>query len=110
MIQTELLPAYLIWLAHESPDIVCQNCAVQFATDNGLQWSGGHSSDSYTLDSEEKKMGVSCLSSMWDGESDYPYTCCDQYLQTNLTPDGIQHLKDKFPAWVQALYLVHENS
>ena len=89
----------------EMTDIACEECAVKFAKEHELEWSGGKVMDSYTLPKEGSDAYVSCLADYALGESDYPHSCCTFYLKTDFTDEGIQYLKDEFPQWVQDLYL-----
>ena len=90
-------------------DIVCEDCAIDFAKENNLEWRGGKAANSYTEKSEELGMGATCLEGYMLGESDTPYSCCDLYLETYLTPDGIEYVKNELPKWVQDLYLGGED-
>jgi hypothetical protein len=103
--QTYLPSAYEVWKNNgEWVDIVCEDCATKFATENGLVWRGNTSSHSFTEDSEEKGAGAVCIES-YSGESDTPYSCCGVYLDTNLTAEGYDYLEERdFPEWVKKLY------
>lgn len=103
MTQTSLPSPYEVW-TNDFADVVCEECAVKFATENGLVWRGNTSADSFTEDSEELGVGVSCIASYALGDSDYPYSCCGVYLNTNLTEHGQSYLRENFPEWVVALY------
>lgn len=104
--QTYLPSSYEIWKnGGEFHEIVCEDCAVKFAEENKLVWRGNKSTDSFTEDSEELGAGASCIPSYALGESDSPHSCCGVYLETTLTSEGEQYLRDEFPAWVIKLYL-----
>jgi len=87
----------------EFTDIVCQDCANNWAKDNGLNWSGGVAYDSFTERQEDSEAFAGDLSTFSDTEADYPLSCCGRYLDTRLTPDGVEYLKE-FPKAVQRLY------
>lgn len=101
--QTFLFPYYEVW-DEDFVDLVCEDCAVKFAQERGLEWRGGTSYESFTEVVEGRNMGASCPPSWAQGESDYPHSCCGKYLRTDFTPEGAQYLKDEFPKWVQELY------
>jgi hypothetical protein len=85
-------------------DVVCQDCATKFAEEHGLEWRGGHAYDSFTEELEGSDAHAQCEPTWALGDSDYPYSCCGYYLQTNFTREGEQNLKDEYPKWVQELY------
>lgn len=101
--QTYLLDAYEVWTS-DFTDVVCEDCAVKFAQEHGLEWRAGHPKDSFTEDSEEKGAGASCIPSWALGESDSPHSCCGFYLKTDFTSEGVEYLKENFPKGVQELY------
>ena len=104
--QTYLPSPYEIWKdGGDFTEIACQDCAVKFAEENKLVWRGNTSTDSFTEDSEELGAGASCIASYALGDSDYPYSCCDTYLDTRFTTYGEQELRENFPDWVIKLYL-----
>ncbi|NBU22529.1 MAG: hypothetical protein EBS38_01220 [Actinobacteria bacterium] len=85
-------------------DVVCQDCAEKFAKERGLEWRGGHAYDSFTEPLEGSDAHAQDEPTWALGESDYPYSCCGYYLQTNFTREGEQNLKSEYPKWVQELY------
>jgi hypothetical protein len=102
--QTWLYDAYEVW-DHDFVEVACETCAVEFAKEHSLEWSGGKSADSYTENSEELNAGASCIASYALGDSDYPHTCvCGVYLTTNFTTEGEDYLRENFPKGVQKLY------
>lgn len=90
-----------------TPDMVflnCGSCAYKFAEDYAIELSTGR--HPYGEGEEE---GFS-LSECWAcyHETDYPLSCdgCGEYLAGDLTPDGVQYLKErKFPKWLRDYYL-----
>jgi hypothetical protein len=103
-VQTFLFDHYEVW-SSDYIDSSCESCAVKFAEENNLEWRGGTSYKSYTENSEELGMGVSCSPSWASGETDYPRACnCGVYLETGLTPEGVQYLLDNFPKGLRSLY------
>lgn len=101
--QTYLPSPYELWDG-DFTAIACEDCARKFASERSLEWRGGTSLHSFTEDAEEKGASASSIPSYALGESDSPYSCCDTYLDTNFTSEGVAYLKSDFPAWVQALY------
>jgi hypothetical protein len=102
--QTWLYDAYEVW-DHDFVEVACETCAVEFAKERSLEWSGGKSADSYTENSEELNAGASCIASYALGDSDYPHTCvCGVYLDTRFTTEGEDYLRENFPKGVQKLY------
>ena len=99
--QTMLFDAYAIGDG-DFTDIACLDCARKWATDNGLEWSNSHK-DNYT-EWDDSKGAYAHLIHSSEGESDSPYSCCGTYLHTNLTPDGVEYLRESFPEWVVTLY------
>mgnify|MGYP000246854056 CR=1 FL=1 len=87
-------------------DIVCEECAVKFAEEQGLTWRGGKARDSFTEPLENSDAHAGDMPTWALGESDYPHSCCGIYLDTSFTPEGLEYLKENFPKWVQELYLV----
>jgi hypothetical protein len=85
-------------------DVACQECAEKFAEERKLEWRGGQSYNSFTEEREGSDAHAGDTPNYALGESDYPYSCCDTYLHTSLTPDGVERLLEEFPKWVQELY------
>jgi hypothetical protein len=98
---SDLLPAWVIGDDYGA-EIVCEIHAREYAEDRGLVWeypgSTGESPNGYAY----------ALVFSGDTESDYPHSCagynggdsCDLYLETALTPDGCQYVRDNYPpAW-----------
>ena len=105
-LQTSLGNPYEVWTS-DFTDIRCEDCAVKFAKEHGLEWRGSKSLDSFTEDSEAKGASASCIPSWGLGDSDSPYSCCGQYLETNFTLEGVENLREDFPEWVFKLYFPH---
>jgi hypothetical protein len=89
-----------------TPDIVflnCESCALEFAKDNNIELERGL----HTYGEAPNGYGVSeCYACSHD--FDYPPSCdgCGAYLSGNLTPDGVQYLKERnFPKWLRDYYL-----
>ena len=102
--QTFLFDHYEVW-DNDFIDSSCESCAVKFAEERNLEWRGGTSHKSFTENSEELGAGVSCSPSWASGETDYPRACgCGVYLETDLTPEGVQYLLDNFPKGLRSLY------
>ncbi len=99
--QTFLFDAYQIGDG-DFTDIACLDCARKFAEERGLEWDGAHK-DTFTKWDDANGAYANYIHSS-EGETDYPYSCCDTYLHTNLTEEGVNYLKENFPAWVVALY------
>lgn len=93
----------------EFTGIVCEDCAVAWAKDHDLEWHGGKAYNSSTLEKQNSDAYANDSSTYADGESDTPHSCCDTYLDTRLTPDGVEYLRNEFPKWVQDLYLGGED-
>jgi hypothetical protein len=85
-------------------DVVCQECAEKFAQERGLEWRGGQAYNSFTEKREDSDAHAQDEPTWALGESDYPYSCCDTYLHTSFTSEGLENLKSEFPKWVQELY------
>ena len=88
----------------EFTDLVCEDCAVEWAKEYQLEWSGGKAYNSSTIERENSDAYASDASTYADGETDTPPSCCGWYLDISLTPDGVEYLKQEFPKWVQELY------
>lgn len=101
-VQTSLYDAYDVWTS-DFTDVVCKDCAVEFAEENKLEWHDSFK-ETWTEDAEEKGAGASCIPSWGAGESDSPYSCCGKYLKTTLTIEGQDYLKSEFPKGIQELY------
>ena len=79
-------------------DIVCEDHAREYARANGLEWE-------YPGSTKEADRYAYAVPFSGDLESDYPHTCsaytdtdiCGTYLDTALTPDGIQYVRDNYP-------------
>jgi hypothetical protein len=90
-----------------TPDIVflnCESCALEFAKDNNIELDTGL--HTYGTGATED-IGISeCYAC---GHcTDYPLSCdgCGEYLAGDLTPDGVQYLKERnFPKWLRDYYL-----
>tara|TARA_B110000503_G_C7089427_1_gene388740 strand:- start:18 stop:353 length:336 start_codon:yes stop_codon:yes gene_type:complete len=85
-------------------DVVCQDCAVKFAEDNKLVWTGSQAYNSFTEELEGSAAHASDTPTYALGEADYPQSCCGYYLHTGFTPEGRENLRENFPKWVQELY------
>jgi len=90
-----------------TPDILflnCESCALEFAKDNNIELNTGL--HTYGQGPTED-IGISeCWACGHD--FDYPPSCdgCGEYLQGNLTPEGVQYLKERnFPKWLRDYYL-----
>jgi hypothetical protein len=102
--QTSIYDAYEVW-DHDFVEVACETCAVEFAKERSLEWSGGTSADSFTLNSEELDAGAFCTPSYALGDGDRPQTCvCGVYLETNFTAEGEEYLRENYPKGVQKLY------
>lgn len=88
-------------------DFACEEHARQFAADNGLTWHNANTAD-YTEDDESESFA--CVEWAGEGETDYPRAChwlvihanggrdyCGRYLETRLTRDGEQYVRDNYP-------------
>ena len=79
---------------------VCEKCAREYATENGLHFE-------YAGFTAEHESGAYAHSDHFgEIESDSPSACdCGQYLDTRLTSDGEQYLREnRFPDAVHAHY------
>jgi hypothetical protein len=85
-------------------DVVCQECAEEFAQQRGLEWRGGQAYNSFTEPLEGSYAHAQDEPTWALGESDYPYSCCGYYLHTGFTREGRENLKSEYPKWVQELY------
>lgn len=99
--QTQPATAYAISTSAFT-DYACEECATDFATENGLTWNGAWRS--FTI-----QEGDVHAYQVRDGECDYPATCggCGVYLAVDLTSYGRQELEEGsgFPAWLLAYHL-----
>jgi len=103
-VQFQLYNTYEVW-DNDFVEVACESCAVDFAKGHSLEWSGGTSTDSFTLNSEELQVSASCTPSYALGETDGPQTCvCGVYLATEFTPEGEKNLRENFPKGIQELY------
>jgi len=77
-------------------DVACEDHAKEYAADNGLTWE-------YPGSTGESDTGAYSYAVVYDVlESDYPHTCyvCDTYLDTALTPDGVDYVREHYaPEW-----------
>ena len=91
----ELAPAWVVG-DYDFAAMVCEDHAREFATERGLVWE-------YPGTTEESVNGYAyAVVYGGDYESDTPDTCagCDTYLDTALTPDGVEYVRDTYaPAW-----------
>lgn len=91
----ELAEAYLIGDS-DTVDYSCEKCAVEYAEEHGLAWASA-TTHNYT---EEHDSGLFAYA-LWRGdtESDYPSACCscDTYLDTALTPEGENYVRENLP-------------
>lgn len=91
--QPVLFPAWAVG-DYDYTDIVCETHAREFANERGLVWGG----PTYT---EESAAGYAYEIWPGDGESDYPHSCgvftCGVLLDTRLTDDGEQYVRDNYP-------------
>lgn len=88
-----LLPAWVIGDGSVI-DLACEEHAKEYAADNGLVWE-------YPGSTGESDTGAYSYAVVYDVlESDYPHTCyvCDTYLDTALTSDGVEYVREHYPA------------
>lgn len=84
---------------YDVTDIVCEDHAREYASDRALVWEYPGS----TLESDHGYAYAVPFSG--DLESDYPHTCtaytdtdiCGTYLDTALTSDGVDYVRDNYP-------------
>lgn len=102
---TDITQLYIIE-TYDSIDYTCRDCAVKFATDNGLTWNRPATYD-YTRESENN-----CYTyedTFGQVETDYPVACdCGQWLDARLTQDGINYIEeniDSMPSFIINYYL-----
>ena len=75
-------------------EIACEDHAKIYADDYGLIWSYPDSTGDYGPEYVYREH--------YAPESDYPHTCyvCDAYLDTALTPDGVEYVREHYaPEW-----------
>jgi hypothetical protein len=96
---SDLAPAWCVGDDY-TIEIMCEDHAREFASERGLVWeypgSTGESPNGYAY----------ALVFSGELESDYPHACagydahdsCDLYLDTALTEDGRQYVRDNYPA------------
>lgn len=93
------------WEAYtaESTFLFCEFCAREYAKEYGIELERGL----HTYGETVNGCGVmECYACGHD--FDYPPTCdgCGAYLAGNLTPDGVEYLKERnFPKWLRDYYL-----
>ena len=91
-----LFDAWVIGDGDSVIDIACEDHAKEYAADNGLTWE-------YPGSTGESVTGAYSYAVVYDVlESDYPHTCyvCDTYLDTALTPDGVDYVREHYaPEW-----------
>ena len=85
-------------------DLACSSCAQVFANENKFE----QVTSAYFQDPQNEN---GYASECYGGghELDYPASCaCGEYLDCNLTPDGVEYLKEReleFPKWLVNFYL-----
>lgn len=92
-------------------DLVCRDCAIDFATEHNLTWNRPATYDfTETVDDEDSLAAYEDVFGQL--ESDTPQACdCGAWLDTRLTRDGIQYLtdeKDNYPGFVVKFHLGEE--
>ena len=83
-------------------DLACESCALIYAKENNLK----QVTTKYFQDQENENGHASeCYGC--GHETDTPASCnCGEYLNCNLTPEGIEYLKERdFPKWLVKHYL-----
>lgn len=80
----------------------CGDCARKFAQENRFE-----EITSVYFQDQKNEYGYASECYGCGHETDYPQTCsCGEYLRTNLTPDGVEYLKENdFPIWLVEFYL-----
>lgn len=79
-------------------DVVCEQHAMEYARERGLTWE-------YPGSTAESEDGYAYAVVYDVLESDYPHTCgaytatdmCGIYLDTALTPDGVEYVRENYP-------------
>jgi len=81
---------------YDYTELVCEQHALEYARDRGLVWdhpgSTGESAAGYAY----------TVPFFGDLESDHPAVCsvCHTYLDTALTPDGVEYVREHYaPEW-----------
>lgn len=91
----ELSPAWVVG-DYDYTDLACERHAVEFAEDRGLEWE-------YPGSTSESANGYAYAVVFGDFESDTPGVCgvCGLHLDTGLTPDGVEYVRENYPpiAW-----------
>lgn len=84
------------WIIGDSDfcEYVCEEHAQEFAAERGLVFD-------YPSFTEESPNGYAYAQFFHDTESDYPNSCsvsdCEIYLDTALTPEGLDYLRENYP-------------
>lgn len=86
-------------------DVVCEDCAVKFAEERGLEWRGGQAYNSFTEELEGSDAHAGDTPTYALGESDHPYSCCGYWLHTTLTEEGRRWVAEELSPEIAELYL-----